>query len=199
MEKLMLKKLKRCLIVIFIVAHIILGYYVTIYLVGNRNIQLDVCTYTNDQRQWVIEHLVAERKTTKLISKPNSYWRHLLEDELDFHFYIFLYNDEFPITTAGDSNIYSRVIRMDVDRRDTGFVRTMTHEIMHIKLCSTNERYVCYETFKFLYEHDNTMFRYTAISYAINQLDGLWRDNDKYNIEDQIMYYFLNGQGDNEK
>lgn len=193
----MLKKLKRFGIVVCVIGYIILTYCAVIYFYGNRYIELDVCPYTNDQRQCVIEQLVAERKTTKFDSKPNPYWRHLLEDELDFHFYIFLYNDEFSITTAGDSNRYSRVIRMDIDRRDTGFVRTMTHEIMHIKLCSTNERYVCYETFKFLYEHDNIMFRYTAISYAINQLDGLWRDNAKYNIEDQIIYYFLNEQGEN--
>lgn len=192
----MLKKLKRFAIVVCVIGYIILTYCAVIYFYSNRNILLDVCPYTNAQRQYVIEHLVAERKTTKFISKPNPYWRHLLEDELDFHFYIFLYNDELPITTVGDSNIYSRVIRMDIDRRDTGFVRTMTHEIMHIKLCSTNERYVCYETFKFLYEHNNTMFRYTAISYAINQLDGMWRNNDEYNIEDQIMYYFLEKQGD---
>lgn len=193
----MLKKLKRFSIVVCVIVYIILTYCAGIYFYGNRYIELDVCPYINDQRQRVIEQLIAERKTTKFINKPNPYWRHLLEDELNFHFYIFLYDDELPTTMVGYSNRYLRVIRMDVDRRDTGFVRTMTHEIIHIKLCSSNERYVCYETFKFLYEHDNTMFKYTAISYAINQLDGLWRNNDEYNIEDQIMYYFLNKQGEN--
>lgn len=194
-EKSRLKKVKSILIGVCVIVYVVLFYYLYIHFYSKRPIKLDVCEYTNEQKQDVIDLLLTEKTSTKFIEKTNKYWRNLLEDELNFHIY-FHYYDELTDSTVGLSNKYFRTIIMDISRTNTGYIRTFTHEVMHIKLCSSNEKYVCYETFKFLYENENTMLKRTAIVYAIDQLTGAWDNSPNYDIKSQIMYYFLKEQGE---
>lgn len=189
--------IKRCLIVILIVTYIILGYCGAIYLISNRNITLDVCPYTKEQKQAVLDKLWSEKQTCKRdYTMTTLDWRILLADDLNLHCYIYA-EEDLPGSTVGLADIYTRKITMDVEREDVGYIKTFVHEVLHIKLCTLNERYVTYETFKFLYNHTNSHVRLAGIVYAKDQLDGGYR-NTKYDISELIMYYFLT-EGDDEK
>jgi hypothetical protein len=95
----------------------------------------------------------------------------------------------------GECNLYFRIIRINPSRKGAYYARTFTHEAMHLKHCTEKELFVCYETFKFLYENENKYLRSAGVQYAIDNLKH--NVAEEYNITSQIMYYFLVEKGAN--
>ena len=67
-----------------------------------------------------------------------------------------------------------------------------THEIMHKKLYSANERYVAFETFKTLYESGNEYFRDVALWRA----SIMWKNEKEYDCTWYVVQY-LDGRDTN--
>ena len=188
----MLKTILKLLSVVGCVAVLILYYYGILYLVNIRSIDFNICSYNDQLRKMVYSQLLKEYAPLKNHVLTNAQYRVLLEDELDFHIY-FYKEEQLEYPTVGRADPYMRIIRMTTDYTGQQYARTFTHEIMHIKKMSYNEQYICFETFKFLYEHENPYLRAVGLDYAIKQLYEIW--SNKYDIEPLIMYYFLN-EGD---
>jgi len=68
---------------------------------------------------------------------------------------------------------------------NNNLVWTYTHEILHKKLYSANERFVEFETFKFLYESGNEYFQDIALWRA----SIMWKNDKEYDCTYYIVQY----------
>lgn len=185
----MLKKILKVLLGVGCVVWLILAYFGTLYMINIRAIDFDVCEYSTYDREWAYQILMSEYDQLEHYVLTKEQYRELLEDELKFHVYTYKEEPlEYP--TMGRSNPFLRIIKITTDYDGQEYAKTLTHEIMHIEKQSFNEQYICFETFKFLYEHDNPYLRASGILYGINQLSCRYPRG--YDIEPLIMYYFLN-------
>lgn len=188
----MLKKILKVLFGVGCVVWLILTYYGTLYMINIRAIDFKVCGYSTYDRELVYQTLMSEYDQLEHYVLTKEQYRELLEDELNFHVYTYKEEPlEYP--TVGRADPFLRIIKITTDYDGQQYARTLTHEIMHIKKQSFNEQYICFETFKFLYEHDNPYLRASGVLYGKNQLSCQY--NREYDIEPLIMYYFLN-EGD---
>ena len=185
----MLKKILKALLGVGCVVLLILTYFGTLYMVNIRAIDFNVCEYSTYDRELAYQKLKSEYEQLEHYVLTKEQYRELLEDELNFHLYT--YKEElleFP--TVGRADPFLRIIKITTDYVGQHYAKTLTHEIMHIKKQSFNEQYICFETFKFLYEHDNPYLRASGVLYGKNQLE--YQYTNEYDIEPLIMYYFLN-------
>lgn len=191
----MLKKILKVLLGVGCVVWLILTYYGTLYMINLRAIDFDVCGYTTYDREQVYQRLTEEYAPLENHVLTKQQYRELIEDELSFHIYHYKEEPlEYP--TVGKADPYHRIIRITTDYYGQQYAKTFVHEVLHIKKQSYNEQYICFETFKFLYEHENPYLRAAGILYGKNQLSCKY--SNKYDIEPLIMYYFLT-EGDDEK
>ena len=185
----MLKRILKLLLCFFGGVMLTLAYYGILYMINIRAIDFKVCGYSTYDREWVYQLLTSEYDQLEHYVLTKEQYRELLEDELNFHVYTYKEEPlEYP--TVGRSDPFLRIIRITTDYDGQEYAKTLTHEIMHIKKQSFNEQYICFETFKFLYEHENPYLRASGVLYGISQLSCTY--SNKYDIEPLIMYYFLN-------
>lgn len=81
-----------------------------------------------------------------------------------------------------------RLIVIDKDLSGMQYCVTLTHEMMHLKKMSKKESYICFETFKYLYESED--MHNVGVWYAIKQLEGAY--SGEYNVSNQIVDYLTN-------
>lgn len=160
------------------------------YLYSKRPINVSTNEYKYLQHNIVREMLYDELSMLSSPTKNKREWKFLLEDSLHFKHYHYSETD-LPSPINGKSNKFLRTIVIDENINNITYVSTLTHEILHIKLFTSNETYVCYETFKFLYTNINEELRYAGIVYALGVFNGMY--GDEYDITNQITHYFLEG------
>lgn len=94
-----------------------------------------------------------------------------VDDLLDYNGYNFkfgyLYGDVY-----GKCNIFSKDIIIKNNISYEFFVFSLTHEIIHLKYFTLNERFVNYNAFKVLYESNNEYFKNVALYFANRDLNG---------------------------
>lgn len=89
--------------------------------------------------------------------------------------------------TSGKAFILSKVVYIDPRLDDANFVMTLTHELVHIKYRSSNERFTQYIAWITLYTSDNRYFTNIALWQAT--LDNRGEVSKKYSITGYIAEY----------
>lgn len=186
----MLKTVKILCCVAFMVLALFLGYAATIYVTSIRTLSVPQLICGRAEKQIVLQQLHKE-KTTHILT--NNEYKHLIETGLDLNGY--LYDVKKLSGRNGECNLYYRTIRIDPSLRGVYYARTFTHEAMRLKHYTEKEIFVCFQTFKFLYENENKYLRSAGVQYAIDNLERNVAED--YNITSQIMYYFLIEKGAN--
>lgn len=73
---------------------------------------------------------------------------------------------DFDIRQSADCNLITKNIRIDYNLSFENFVFSFTHELIHLKYFTGNERFVNYNTWLILYECDNFYLNNVAKCYA---------------------------------
>ena len=119
----------------------------------------------------------------ELRTLTNEEYRHLLSIDLEsFYFY-----SEKPMRMAGVTHPLIRLISMNEDLEYEEYCIALAHEMHHLKLFSGNERFVCQETFKYLYENEDENLKQVGIYYGYGLMKGWWVG--EYDIRDFVINY----------
>lgn len=89
-----------------------------------------------------------------------------LNDLLDYTDYK-LIKTQFSGCYCGEANLISKTIKIDSNLDYEYYTFTLTHEIIHLKYFTTNDRFANYEAFKVLYQSGNEYFKNVAL-YVLN-------------------------------
>lgn len=169
------------IILIFVVANV---YLITVGLVFNRKITTPLYFYSSND--WHIAYNKLEQEYESSTAKSNSEYKELIEQQADFKFYFY---KEKEIKGKYCGFAYPTIRLIVIDERLSGYKYALNfaHEVMHLKRFAGDERYICFETFKFLYESEG--LHNVGVYYAQRQLGGGW--SGEYQIEDLIIKYLL--------
>lgn len=120
------------------------------------------------------------------VKMSNEYYRALIENDLRFYFYLYAEADFKDRNGICMGSI--RLIVVDSNLSGYRYCVTLAHEMMHLRKFRKQENYICFETFKYLYESD--VMHNVGVWYAIKQLEGAY--SGEYNISNQIVDYLTN-------
>lgn len=165
---------------------IFLVYMGIVGIIYFRKIEMPVVFYTSYDYNKVKAELWAEYIPSRP-TRTNQEYKELIEEELDLNFYIYCEND-LKWKHSGYTFIPIRTMLLDNDMSDYQYCLNFVHEAMHIKRFSGNETYICFETFKYLYENKDTELHNIGVRYAIKQLRGDYKE--ERDCHDQIIGYF---------
>ena len=88
---------------------------------------------------------------------------------------------------SGFSATFFNAILVDDDLEHFNYCKILTHEILHYKTSSSDERYVEYLTFKVLYESDDIDLHNVGVELGIHKLEQ--ETKNKYWCKDLIINY----------
>lgn len=180
-----MERICRKVIAFVIVVGIAIGIYIgTIYIIKYRKMSLPV---------GITSEIAVLQAYTRLCneydrlcdSETKEYYKNKIDQDLDVGLYFY---SEKELDRTGYSNCYFRTIK--IDERVSGYVycETFTHETMHLKYYTANERFVCYETFKYLYESEE--LHNIGVWYGLKQLNGDY--SGEYDISGLVVNYLTN-------
>jgi len=92
---------------------------------------------------------------------------------------------------GGQTRLISNIIEIDPRLTRESFAWVYVHEIFHHKFFTGNERFVEFETFKFLYESGSSFYKYSAL-YLLKRMNGSDIDYDAR----FYIYKYLKEKGD---
>ena len=173
----------RVVTVILILCVLVLGWCVAIIIIFNRNGDYPN-TVSNYKQYHEAVRILREELYENVCNFTHEEYRRYVEESLDFRFYIYKEKD---LQSGYNGRAYPiiRTILLDKDLSDYEYCQTFVHEVIHIKQCIKDETYVCYETFKFLYEDD--VLHNVGVVYGWQQMNKMYKD--EYNIQEQVIYY----------
>lgn len=175
-------------LILIIVTMII--FYSSITMAFNRKIDVPINTYTQEELSETYDLLLYEYDTN-MVYKTKKEYRKLISDELNLNFFWYR-EDELGDRYEGQMSLFTRLIIIDPDLSPIKYCITFTHEVMHFKKFSADERYICFETFKWLYEHDNPELHNAAVLYGLYQVQGCY--SGEYDCRDCIINYLKEGK-----
>lgn len=119
--------------------------------------------------------------------KSNEEYRKFVEDDLGLHFYIY---SEKDIGGEHDGRIYplARWIVINTEADGYRYCMAFVHEAIHLKEFIGQADYVCFETFKYLYESEE--LHNVGVWYGLSQIYGFY--SDEYDISQHIVSYLTN-------
>lgn len=150
-----------------------------------RESELPDCSVGYTQRHLVLKELYEEYNRPLLVTSNEGY-RRIIEQDLECYFYF--YKETNLNEGAGKCYVTIRLIVLDERLKGNQYCVTFAHELMHLKKFRKQESYICFETFKYLYE--NSKLHNSGVWYAIKQLEGAY--SGEYNISNQIVDYLTN-------
>lgn len=111
-------------------------------------------------------------------------YRNFIEQDIGLKFYIYV---EKNINSEYVGITYATIRTIIIDKNVFGYEYCVTfaHEAIHLKQFIGQENYVCFETFKYLYESEK--LHSVGVWYGIKQLEGYY--NGDYNISGEIVNY----------
>lgn len=92
---------------------------------------------------------------------------------------------------GGQTRLSSNIIEIDPFMVRETFVWVYVHEIFHHTFFTHNDRFVEFETFKFLYESDNAFYRHSAV-YELRRMSS---QNEQYDVRYYIYQYLEEKEG----
>lgn len=120
----------------------------------------------------------------------NFYTKEEIKEKVDglFNNIKYLYSeDEFDETTAGKSNMFTRIVIIDKNLSAAEYALTLAHELTHISKFTANERYCNFNAWKTLYESNDNYLKNVALRYADLDFKGLV--NHQYSCAGYIEEY----------
>lgn len=90
---------------------------------------------------------------------------------------------------AGTCSFISGLIMIDRDLSVNDYAKAVFHERLHLYYYTACERFVQYQTFRFLYESDNVYIRKIGVEIALEIFNNQYPEN--YNCTSQIIKYFV--------
>lgn len=181
-----LNKILDTLLVILWCLLFILIYFGSIYYRKHREIDLKDNDYSFEEFTEVKNFLRKESIKAIAPALTNSEYEKRIAKQLNFTNYTLHFQDLDGLI-IGLADIYERKITIDVGVSGYTFCQTFTHEALHIKYCTSNEKYICFTTFKFLYESEDSCLRSCGIRYALDNMQ--WGYSGEYYIQSQIIEY----------
>lgn len=178
-------KLKRISIFLFCLTIIIIIIFGTMGILLFRKIEMPISASSFSNKNEALQILYKEYDKDNNV-KSNSYYKNFLEKDLKVGLYF--YKERSIPKYNGLCYATIRLIVIDEDITGYQYCVTLTHEIMHLKRFILQENYVCFETFKYLYESKE--LHNVGVWYALMQLDGAY--SGEYNICYQIVDYLTN-------
>ena len=180
-------KLFKGLIVLILIEVLFLAYIGIIGLVIYREKDMEVGTFTYMDCYNALNILRQDiNKNHCTMSKDE--FREFVEDDLGVHFYIYK-EREFKGKYIGKTYHVIRTIVVDNNLEDYDYFVCLAHELMHLKTYIGQEDYICFETFKYLYESEE--LHDIGVWYAIKQLNG-FQGSGEYDIDYHIVNYLTN-------
>ena len=180
-------KLFKCLIVFILLEVLFLAYIGIIGLVVYREKDMEVETVTYMDCYNALNILRQDiNKNHCTMSKDE--FREFVEDDLGVHFYIYKERD-FKGKYVGKTYHPIRTIVLDKNLEDYTYFVQFVHELMHLKTYVAQEDYICFETFKYLYESEE--LHDVGVWYALRKLNG-FQGSGEYCIDYHIVNYLTN-------
>jgi hypothetical protein len=169
---------------------IVLTYFGVLVIILFRKINMPVEIYTHQQANKVYQTLYQDYYDYDLTYiKCNADFKievkELIRIKLDIKHYIYI-EKKLKSKNSGLCLPTIRTIVIDKQLSAYKYVLVLTHELMHLKTYSNQEDFVCFETFKWLYNSDNELLHKVGVKYALDQL------NYKYSGEYLIFDYIIN-------
>lgn len=100
-----------------------------------------------------------------------------------------IYYKDLPKDTGGKSIIAFRIVMIDNNLPIEQYALALTHELVHLKYFTANERFTSFKTFQTLYESNNDYFMAVALAYANHVFSG--KEPYEYDCGGYIEEYLL--------
>lgn len=161
----------------------VLGWCVSIIIIFNRDVDYPN-TISNYNQYYKAVDILRKELYEDVCDFSNKEYREYIEENIGLNFYIY---KEVDLKDNYNGKAYPiiRTIFLDKDLNGYRYCQTFVHEAIHIKQCVANETYVCYETFKYLYEDE--VLHNVGVVYGWQQMNKMYKD--EYNIREQVIYY----------
>lgn len=160
-------------------------YEIIVGIIFMRKIQMPIEMYSQLDYVNAFNKLQSDYDNYAL-PKSNSEYKDIIEEELRLKFYIYT-EKEMKSKNAGATLIIIRTMILDSTLSGYEYCLVFTHEAMHFKRFSGNETYVCFETFKYLYENEDEDIHNIGVWYGLKQLIGKY--SGEYNCHNYIINY----------
>ena len=155
-----------------------------ITLLGDR--QKDVPSFHWGYKEYYEAYnILYEELYTNICNFTNKQYREYVEKDMGLRFYVYKEKDLHSQGLDGLTDAIIRTIWIDETIKDSDYCETFVHEAIHLKQCIKDETYVCYETFKYLYEDE--VLHNIGVIYGWQQLTIM--KPSEYNIREQVIYY----------
>lgn len=177
-------KLDRAIAVLLLMCVLTLAYFGTCGLIFFRD--KSIPPHINTQLDYLNAYDVLLQEHDDTRQKPKAYYKEFVEKDMGVKFYI--YGEKELGKYNGKTFVTIRLILIDNTIDGYEYCTTFAHEIIHLTHFVANERYVCYETFKYLYESEE--LHEVGVWYGCRQIYGYY--SGEYNISDLIVNYLTN-------
>lgn len=183
MEKGKFKRLKIIIWLIVLVLSLVTGIRLLVFF---RDIKLPILNYTQSEYLCAFDKLYKDFDF-KMPSLTKQEYREQLENKLNFQNYIYF---ECNSSFNGWQNVIIPTIIINENLSEYDYCRTLTHEMMHFKKFSANEKYISFETFKYLYENECEYLHNVGVLYGLNKIYG--SHSGEYDVSGLIVNYLTN-------
>lgn len=169
---------------LILICVILLVYMGIVGIVFCRKINMPIKIFMPTDYYNVLDMLERDYENS-IPHRSNKQYKALVEEQLDLNFYIYIEKELDNHNGLAIATI--RTIVLDDDLTGYQYCYVFTHEAMHFKKFAKNETYICFETFKFLYENEDEELHNVGVWYAIRQLYGYY--SGEYDCSDYIINY----------
>lgn len=164
---------------------IVLVYLGVCALVFFRNKEIELALVTSNQYYLALNELQKDyNENCNILDKSKC--REIVEEELNLKCYIYGETD-LGDKYNGLTFASIRTILLDDSLSREEYCIVFVHETIHLTEFIADERYVCFATFKYLYEHECEEMHNIGVVYGIQQLRGMY--SGEYDIYDLIVDY----------
>lgn len=177
-------KLDRAVAILLLMCILTLVYCLTCGLIFFRN--KNISPHINTQLEYLNAYNILCQEYSDTCNKPKSYYKQFVEKDMEVKAYFY---SERKLNKY-NGLIFATIRLIVIDNTIDGYeyCTTFTHEVIHLTHFVANERYVCYETFKYLYESEE--LHEVGVWYGCRQIYGYYSGD--YNISDLIVNYLTN-------
>lgn len=175
-------RLKRFVVTCLIISILFLVYVLLCQAISERGIDLP---YRNLMPRDYMTAIHKLQNSYNECEKPKTKeeYRKFIENDLGMHFYI--YSERDMNDYAGVTFIPIRLIVLDLELDGYKYCETFVHEAIHLKEFVGQEDYVCFETFKYLYESEE--LHNVGVWYGLSQIYGCY--SGEHDISHLIVDY----------